>query len=96
MMLIIVDEFVEASGDQFIKPDAFGDERSKGPDLSAAHEFDRGRVVTGVADSPSQIDLFEHKLRHIDFSLVAPDGDVDDHRSRANCVEQHVEDDWYR
>src|SRR4051794_2540121 len=76
VLLLVVDQLVEAALDDVVELDPSGDELVR-VDLAAGDHLDRRRMVIGIGEAAEDVDLSEHEVVHRDRGLVAPDGDVD-------------------
>ena len=94
MVLVVVDEFVEALLNEFIQSEATGDELRQ-VQLAFLNELDRCWVVVRVTDRSTQVDFLENQVWHVDFWLATPNGHVDDHTAWLNSIDEHVEHNRY-
>ena len=90
VVLVVVDELVEALVNQFLKLDATGDELRQ-VQLAFLNELDRCWVVVRVTDRSTQVDFLENQVWHVDFWLATPNGHVHDHAAGLNSIDEHVQ-----
>ena len=75
VLLLVVDQLVEAVLDDVVKGDPSGDELER-IDLSARDHLDRCGMVVRVPEASQDVHLVEHEVVHRHRCLVAPDRDV--------------------
>ena len=87
---VVVDQALEAFGNQFVQFDALGNERLK-VDFAFFNQFDGFGVVVAVGDGAAHVQLFHHNAVDVDGSGVAPNGYDDDFCSRTAGFDHGVQ-----